>query len=57
MTELSTQEIYWIQQVSLGPCSYVANYPHDKRTHCDNVTMQASTYIAMMRCGWVTEVV
>lgn len=56
LRELSTMEIYWMQAAALGPLSYICG-PGDKRTHADNVTVQASTYNAMMRYGWVSEVI
>ena len=57
MKELCTDEIFWMQSAALGPFSYIANWPDDKRTHAENVTFQSTTYNAMMRYGWVSEVV
>ena len=56
MKELSTQEIYWMQSAASGPFSYVCG-PGDKRTHAEDITMQATTYNAMMRYGWAPEVI
>jgi len=57
MKELCTDEIFWMQSAALGPFSYIANWPDDKRTHAQDVTFQSSTYVSMMRLGWAPEVI
>ena len=56
MKELSAAEIGWLELAAFGPFSYRAG-ARDTRTHVAGATFQTTTYQAMMRHGWVLEVV
>jgi hypothetical protein len=57
MKQLSTVEIHLLHESAIGPVSYLADGPKDKRTHAKGVTVQSETYTAMMKYGWVPEVI
>lgn len=55
MASVSHNERSWLQLVALGPFSF--RFEGDTYTTTREVTVCASTYNAMMRAGWVEEVI
>ena len=57
MKDLSLAEIYWMEQVALGPFSYLGRDETDivRLTHTGGCTICASTYRAMLANRWVKE--